>query len=195
MLISSQLFDRIVGTSAHGEDVSRKAAVLPVGCRRAAERRAATRIAFGQRTPICRDGGKKAGVWDVVMMQDISVKGIGFLCHDPMNIGDTFVMKVADKGDDQPIRIRCSIQRCERGGYGGAGYLLGAVFEQVIQHQPLHLNDDDEDTHDAAHDAQPLCDVPIAQAQPTNLRKAAFSFLKSLDPSNWLRKADDYSSV
>jgi len=202
MQLSTHLFDRIVGIST-AKEAEHKPTVLPAGCRKAPERRAAARIAFGQRTLICRDGGSKAGVWDTVMLQDISQRGIGFLCEKPMQNNETFMLKLTDKEGDT-IRIRCSIKRCERGGFGGTAYLLGADFEQVIVHQPIRVTDEEGEEAttetDAASAASPAGVVQSkpeeTKARPSIMARAAASLLRAVDPSQWrMRKADDFSSV
>jgi hypothetical protein len=190
MLLSSQLFDRIVGSA---QDAAGTPTVLPVGCRRAPERRQVSRMAFGQRTQICRDGGPAAGIWQTVLVKDISPKGIGFLCDDPMSIGDTFMLKLSDK-ESHTIRIRCKIERCERGGFGSTCYMLGASFQQVIQQAPIHVNDDEgEGTAWQAIEfpgrmvpanATEAAGKPPREGPITRAVKAA---------SNWMRKADDFS--
>ena len=196
MLLSMQMFDRIAGLS---QGVARDNTVLPVGCRRAPERRQASRIAYGYRTQICRDSGPKAGVWDTVMLRDISVSGVGYLCHEPMNRGDTFVLKLLDK-EGQTIRIRCSVSRCEAGGFGNAAFLLGACFEQVVQ-QILRVNEDENATQLPAEiiktDAAPV-KQPIGH-RLSKIAAAAMGFLRAVDPvrltAQLMHRADDFSSM
>jgi hypothetical protein len=190
MILSSQLFDRIVGNVA---ETGRSATVLPVGCRKAPERRQASRLAFGHRTQICRDRGNNAGVWQTVMVKDISPLGIGFLCDDPLNIGDTFMLKLTDK-ESHTIRIRCKIERCERGGFGSTSYLLGARFEQVIQQAPIYVNEDEgaiprwNETESSGQVVQAVAETPTIKSPRvgpiTRVVMAA---------SSWMRKADDFS--
>ena len=202
MVLTTQLFDRIVGIAASSEQQHDQKAVLPVGCRRAAEKRDATRFTLGQRAVICRDSGPKTGIWDTVMLKDISLKGIGFFCHEVMNPGDTFMLKLADR-QGQSIRIRCAIRRCEAGGIGGVAFRIGATFEQLIQQLELRLNDDDDDLEKTgradgwqkqeAVEVDSQC-IAIAPTRFT-VAKVAASFFKTMGPANWLRKRDDYSSI
>jgi len=185
MLLSTPLFDRIVGTPDSNPD--RKAAVLPAGCRRVPERRAAARLAYGQRAQICRDRGKKAGVWDTVMLQDISTNGIGLLSNDPMPIGDTFVLKITGR-DGHVIRIRSKVERCEKGGFGQSAFAIGAVFEQVIAEQPLRINDEPCGAEQWKQDTP--SDAPALLAGTAGLVSRAFRAA-----SHWMRKADDFSSA
>jgi hypothetical protein len=200
MLISTQLFDRIAGISDPG---STNGTVLPAGCRRKPERRSANRLAYGHRTQICRDAGRQAGVWDTVMLQDISSGGIGCLAHEPMTIGETFVLKLLDK-NGQAIRIRCKVTRCERGGFGNSAYLIGAGFEQVIQHV-LHVNDDgdpdypDVPSHTESAPAIQAVEAASFKSAGAAMARAAVGFLRAIDPiraaSQWMHKADDFSSA
>jgi hypothetical protein len=194
------MFDRIVGMS---DEPGRQATVLPAGCRRrASDRRQVPRMAFGQRSQICRDHGKNAGVWETVMVQDISTMGIGFICHDSIDLGRTFMLKLTDK-EGETIRIRCKVQRCERGGFGNTAYLVGSTYEQVIQKQVLRVNDDD-DIQPRWQDQAPAGAVPVTADETSAIKyaggamaSAAVSFLKAVNPiraaSNWMRKADDFS--
>ncbi len=204
MVLSTQLFDRIVGISTSREP-DRKATVLPVGCRKAPERRSATRIAFGQRTLICRDSGPHAGAWETVMLQDISIRGIGFLCPEPMPPGQTFMMKLTDR-EGETIRIRCVARRSERGGFGGTSFMIGAEFQQLIVHQPIRVtNENGDDAHDAhGEEIAPAVPSPtvdeLTEPAPARQRSSAMSraaacLLKAVAPSQWLRKDDDFSSV
>ena len=206
MLLSTQLFDRIVGMSSpHAKDPQHKPTVLPAGCRRVPERRAAARLAYGHRTQICRDSGAKAGVWDTVMLQDISVKGIGYLCDDPMERGDTFVLKLTDK-DGETIRIRCKVNRCEQGGFGNTAYMLGATYEQVIQQQVLRVNEDEWDKPAGSMVVQPEAEPVTESREPAGIKtagaalaRAAVNLFKAVDPRKaalpWARRSDDFSSV
>jgi hypothetical protein len=198
MLLSTQLFDRIVGTPGQTNlDSQRKATVLPVGCRRVAERRTNGRVAYGQRTQICRDSGKKAGVWETVMLQDISIKGVGTLCDEPMPLGETFVLKLTAK-DGENIRIRCKVQRCEPGGFGNTAFLMGATFEHVIQQEVLRLNDDEgdepADEHDVPADADAVTAGDMAAGRKSVMARAAAGLRRAVDPTQWLRKSDDFGS-
>jgi hypothetical protein len=208
MLLSNQMFDRIVGiSSSHAKDPQQKATVLPAGCRKVPERRVAARMAYGHRTQICRDSGEKAGEWDTVMLQDISNKGIGFLCDDPMQPGNTFVLKLTDK-EGETIRIRCKVHRCEQGGFGNTAYLVGATFEQVIQRQVLRVNDDEPDEQLWQTDPLPAAETEAVEhsGEPSGLKtagaamaRAAVSLLRAVDPRRaalpWARRSDDFSSV
>jgi hypothetical protein len=195
MQLSSQLFDRIVGMSS---EAGRPATVLPVGCRRAPERRSMSRLAFGQRTQICRDAGPKAGVWETVLVKDISTQGIGILCDEQIQPGQTFMLKLSDK-TGQTIRIRCKTSRCEKGGFGNTSYMLGATFEQVIAQQQLRLNEDERDTQTwqdqtpTTEPAETITGDGNARKSAGTMARVAASLLRAVDPSQWLRRADDYS--
>lgn len=196
MILTPQLFDRIVGISTSKES-DRKGTVLPVGCRRAPERRQAARIAFGQRTLICRDSGPSAGVWQTVMLQDISQRGIGFLSQEAIQNGQTFMLKLTDKEGDT-IRIRCSIMRCERGGFGGTSFMVGAEFQQVIANAPIRVTDEkgEEETYGStpvnnAADAEEAT-IGASAARGTSVMARLLNFV---DPSQWMRKSDDFSSL
>jgi hypothetical protein len=195
MMLSPQLFDRIVGISTCKEP-DQKGTVLPAGCRRAPERRQAARIAFGRRTLICRDSGRTAGVWETVMLQDISERGIGFLSDEPIQNGQTFMLKLTDKEGDT-LRIRCGIMRCERGGFGGTAFLVGAEFQQVITNQPIRVTDEngEEETFGSA----PANNLGATEAEeteaavPSRGTSVMARLLSFVDPSQWMRKSDDFS--
>jgi hypothetical protein len=204
MLLSNQMFDRIVGLSGPDDpDGQRKATVLPAGCRRAAERRSTTRLAFGHRSQICCDNGPKAGRWETVMLQDISSQGIGCLCQEPRETGTTFVIKLTDK-EGETIRIRCRVRRCERGGFGNTAFMVGATFEQVIQQLQLRVNDDVGDARCWQDSADPSVELASLGRATVGVRsggsavsRVAAHLFKVVDPfraaSQWMRRFDDFS--
>jgi hypothetical protein len=193
MQLSSQLMDRILGVSG---ETGRNATVLPVGCRRAPERRQVARMAFGQRTQIRRDQGAKAGTWESIMVQDISPKGIGFMCDEPLEPGETFMLKLMDR-EENTIRIRCTVQRCERGGYGQVAFMLWALFLQVIHQTPLQLNEDDPDGQVPVEAMPSGARSPLVKPAHCGMARVAVNFLKAVDPvraaSRWMSRADDFS--
>jgi hypothetical protein len=191
------MFDRIVGISTCKES-DRKGTVLPAGCKRAPERRQAARIAFGQRTLICRDSGPTAGVWQTVMLQDISQRGIGFLSDDPIQNGQTFMLKLTDKEGDT-LRIRCAIKRCERGGFGGTAFLVGAEFQQVIANAQIRVTDEkgEEETYGNTPNNTPAVEAEEATVGASATRGTSMMarLLSLANPSQWMRKSDDFSSM
>jgi hypothetical protein len=204
MQMSQELFERFVGS--HDSDRVAPSAVLPVGCRRAPERRVAVRMQFGKRAQIRRDRGKAAGKWETVMVRDVSQSGLGLLSDDAMSNGETFVVRLPQR-DGTLCRIRCAAKRCEAGGFGGVAFLVGATFEQIIEQPSIRLNDDDQ--HPTQWDEEVssgfeaagtpsrsagLRDKPVR----TGLVRAAVNLLKAVGPirhaAHWGRRHDDFSS-
>jgi hypothetical protein len=128
MELTPELFERITGTSVPPQQAPAAGdAVLPVGARRVSDLRSTVRLGMGKRAKICPIRGAQAGVWQTVMMQDISVGGVGILCDEPMEIGDQFVLHVQDT-QDQTVPLKCKVCRCEPGGFGGVSFVIGAQF-------------------------------------------------------------------
>jgi hypothetical protein len=202
--MSQELFERFVG--AQDSQTPAKSAVLPVGCRRAPERRVSVRISFGKRAQIRRDVGAAAGKWATIMVKDVSQGGLGFLSDEAVQIGETFVVRLPER-DGKLSRIRCCARRCEPGGFGGVAFLVGATFEQVIEEPSIRLNDDDQHplqwddtTEGLLADSAPT--ATVAARMPNSfafgLRRAAVGLLKVVDPirhaTRWMRRHDDFSS-
>ncbi len=185
MQIPQELFHRIVGD--YRPDAAGKPAVLPVGCRRAAERREASRVPFGKRTQIRRDGGPSAGKWETIVFTDVSRGGIGFLCDEELRASETFVVKMP-QADGNTARLRCAARRCEQGGFGGVAFLVGATFEQVIDEPSIRLNDDDgrpvewNDSIETGLVPEIACTTAGASSQGKSLMRTAFGLLKAVDP-------------
>jgi hypothetical protein len=199
MHMSQELFERIVGT--HSLGTPGKAAVLPVGCRRAPERRKAVRVAIGKRTQIRRDSGSGAGNWATVMVRDISVGGLALLSEDEVGIGETFVVRLPQR-DGKMARIRCATRRCEPGGFGGTAFLVGASFEQVIEEPSIRLNEDDGQPADWDVNSECAAVAPesagkkaVGPYKPrSGFMRVAAHFLKVVNPTQWIHRQDDFSS-
>ena len=147
------MFERVMGMAAGGEGGGPKGTILPAGCRRAGERRQVVRQTFGRRGQIARDAGKQAGRWQTVMVQDVSTNGVGIVSDEAIPVGQTLVLKLKDAAE-QPLRVRCIVRRCEAGGYGGAAYLVGAEYQQILQESPLTVRED-EPEHPAVNGSTP----------------------------------------
>lgn len=133
MELTEEYFQRLVGTAALSADAAdTEGPVLPAGCRRVVERRTHARLPLGKRARIRTLRGQQAGLWQTVMVQDISLNGIGLLCDEPMAAEDVFILHLPDT-DDQIVQIRCTVKRCESGGFGGVSFVIGAGYEQVIE--------------------------------------------------------------
>jgi hypothetical protein len=118
-----------------------------------------------------------------------------------MTPGQSFILKLNEQ-EGETIRIRCGVQRCERGGFGGTAYLVGASFLQIIVHQPIRVtNEDGEESLET--DSAPMGKTP-QRTKPAGkgirtagaaMARAAVGLLRAVDPAHWLRKSDDFSST
>ena len=92
------------------------------------DRRRAPRLPVGKRArmrPLDR------GVWDTVLLRDISAHGAGCLCAAPLPVRARFVLEVSDSAGE-PVRLQCVTRRCEPGGYGRTGFVIGGLFEAML---------------------------------------------------------------
>jgi hypothetical protein len=166
MELTLELFERLVGTAAPTIEASDAGGpVLPAGCRQVTERRTSARLALGKRARIRTLRGNQAGLWQTVMVQDVSLSGIGLLCDEPMAADDVFLLHLPDIRD-QIVQIRCTVKRCESGGFGGVSFVVGAGYEQVIAEGDMNLNTISDPTFAESPQARrPIALVP-SQAGP-----------------------------
>jgi hypothetical protein len=79
--------------------------------------------------------------------------------------------------------------------------MLGALFQQMIQQAPLRVNEDEGTQprwQEEAVEEQPevVAAGPAMKKKPAGPVTRAVRFLRgAVDPSQWARRADDFSSV
>jgi hypothetical protein len=100
------------------------------------ERREHPRVEFGRRATIFRLINRKPGQSAVVLLRDMSIKGVGLLHSEQMEPLDEFVLDVS-KFVGRPLGIRCAVERCESGGSGGTQWVVGATFEELFESAEL----------------------------------------------------------
>ena len=98
----------------------------------AAERREHPRVEFGRRATIIPLVEGKPAQARIIVIRDMSIKGVGMLQSEPMDLADQFVLDVS-KFVGRPLGIRCAVERCEPGGSGGTQFIVGATFEEVLE--------------------------------------------------------------
>jgi hypothetical protein len=120
MLLSEKVFQSIFGICIldYSDDTS--------------ERREHPRVEFGQRASAFRLIKSVPQRAQIILIRDMSVKGVGILHSEELEIGDEFVLDVS-KFVGRPLGIRCLVERCEAGGSGGTQFVIGATFEQLIE--------------------------------------------------------------
>jgi putative transposase len=133
--LSSELFERIVGIAAPAQAAPAAGDVVSPAGSRVMDRRGATRIPFGARAKITYENPEQAGITETVMLQDISVQGISFVSADWIALEEVLVVYLKDQ-QDQELRLRCKVQRCEQGGYGGVSYVIGTNFLELVENAP-----------------------------------------------------------
>ena len=183
MQLSSELFERIVGMAAPADAPPAAGDVVAPAGSRQQDRRTATRIPFGARAKIIFENPEQAGLTDTVMLQDISVQGVSFVSAEWIAIDEILVVHLKDQNNKE-VPIRCKVQRCEPGGYGGVSYIVGTTFEEILDKSPAETP--------AAAGASPK--KKIARKR----RQAAPSggLLKKLNPLRFFgRNFDDFSTV
>ncbi len=164
MLLTEEIFQSILG-------------ICIVNCSDdEAERREHPRVEFGRRATIIPLIDGKPGRGKVVVIRDMSVKGMGMLDSEPMRPLDEFILDLS-KFVGRPLGIRCAIERCESGGTGGTQFVLGATFEELLE-SPEQLV---------------LAPEPIAVALPNRRkREPVLARVRKLLPRptwNWLAPA------
>jgi hypothetical protein len=204
--LSEEQFERIVGNvdpSAIAEQEHR--IMLPDGTF-TTDRRSETRIPFGQRAKIRPDSPDHAESWSTVMLQDISPSGLCFLSEEAQAIDARFVLCLKEQSGELRC-VRCSVQRCEPGGFGGTSFAIGAKFLHII---PNHS--EQQAASPAIPAEQPLSDPfdafgPMACAdeeEPTPQKKTPRSgpitrAARVLNPakllSHFRRDYDDFSTT
>jgi PilZ domain len=139
MELTPEQFERIAGVPVPPSPAQKAAdkndAVLPVGARRVSDLRAAARIGLGKRAKIRTMRGEQAGIWQTVIVQDISVTGVGILGDESMEAGDQFILHLQDT-QDQTVPLKCNVCRCEPGGFGGVSFMIGAQFGSADEEIP-----------------------------------------------------------
>jgi len=98
----------------------------------AAERREHPRVEFGRRATIFALADGNPGPATIILIRDMSLKGVGILQSERMEPLDEFVLDVS-KFVGRPLGIRCSVERCEPGGSGGTQWVIGATFEEILE--------------------------------------------------------------
>lgn len=96
------------------------------------ERRQYRRLPFGTRAAMSPMRNGDEGPPAIVLLRDISLGGIGFLNAEPIKQGDEVVLRFKDQ-KGRPVKLRCAVQRCDSGGTGGAQFVIGASFEQLLE--------------------------------------------------------------
>jgi hypothetical protein len=102
----------------------------------AAERREHPRVEFGRRATTFRLRNGKPGPATIVLVRDMSVKGVGLLQSEQMKPLDEFVLDVS-KFVGKPLGVRCAVERCEPGGSGGTQWIIGATYEELVESAEL----------------------------------------------------------
>ena len=120
MLLSDKVFQSIFGVC-----------ILDYG-NGAAERREYPRVEFGRRATIIPLVEGKPSQARIIVIRDMSIKGVGMLQPEPMKPLEKFVLDVS-KFVERPLGIRCVVERCEPGGSGGTQFIVGATFEALIE--------------------------------------------------------------
>lgn len=95
------------------------------------ERRSHRRMPFGFRATILPLRKGVEGPASVVMVRDISVGGVSILHEEALKQGTSLTIEFKGAGE-RPVKIQCTVARCEQGGTGGTQYVIGATFEELL---------------------------------------------------------------
>lgn len=107
------------------------------------ERREHPRVEFGRRATIIPLTDGKPGHARIVVIRDMSLKGVGMLESEKMEQLEEFVLDVS-KFVGRPLGIRCAVERCEAGGSGGTQFIVGATYEEILESAEMLIPAPDE---------------------------------------------------
>ena len=133
MQLSTVQFERIV-RAAGGDGSANRTAVVPAGARVAAERRAVARVSLGRRVQMQVSEAGADQRWQTALVRDVCETGLSVLTDAKLLPGDLFVVRL-QTGPSQHLCVESRVCWAEAGGYGHVGYLVGAAFVRVIEHQ------------------------------------------------------------
>jgi hypothetical protein len=140
MKLSTVQFERIIKEAHGGGHSNVRPALVPAGCRVAAERRTSPRVSLGRRVQM-RVGAD--GRWQTAVVRDVCETGLSVLTDFKLASGDLFVVRF-QTGPGQHLCVESRVCWSEAGGYGRVGYLAGAAFERLIEHQAYVVQPDDD---------------------------------------------------
>jgi hypothetical protein len=141
MKLSTTQFERIIKEAHGGGHGNVRPALVPAGCRVAQERRTSPRVSMGRRVQM-RVGSD--GRWQTAVVRDVCETGLSVLTDFKLAAGDLFVVRF-QTGPGQHLCVESRVCWSEAGGYGHVGYLAGAVFERLIEHQAYVVQPDYDD--------------------------------------------------
>ena len=124
------------------------------------------------------------------MLNDISVKGVGFLSDDPMRVGTEFVMQLNDAAGEV-MHFNCTVRRCEAGGIGGVSYVVGATFESFADPKTSPVEFDPEKNGRRRSSLLAQVVSIVRQLNPVRLFHHGFKRFddySSLDDTKWFRR-------
>jgi len=96
------------------------------------ERRKYRRVPFGCRATVSPEARKGVDTTPVVVMvRDVSEAGFSFLHTEALKPGLVFLVEF--KGhQDRPVKLKCTVARCEAGGSGGTQFVIGSMFDELL---------------------------------------------------------------
>jgi len=96
------------------------------------ERREHPRVDLARRATVISRQKGLPGPAHVVIMRDMSLKGVALLQSEEVEIGDEFTLDVT-KFLGRSLGIQCRVERVEPGGSGGTQFIVGATFTSITE--------------------------------------------------------------
>jgi hypothetical protein len=119
MELSAELFEQIVGQNPAQAASSNL------------ENRGKPRLTVGNRAWIS-PAAAPVGTRIIVALRDLSVKAIGFSAQHPMVLNEMFVLGMTRRSGP-PVRVICSVTRCDKDQEDGDRFVIGASFLRIVQ--------------------------------------------------------------
>ena len=95
------------------------------------DRRRVSRRRFGRQAVVAPASGESESV---VVLREISASGVGFISELKMDDGQTFVIHLPTRSGT-PVRVRCAVRHCQRGGSGSLHFVVGGAFTEILDGQ------------------------------------------------------------
>jgi hypothetical protein len=67
-----------------------------------------------------------------ILLRDVSEIGVGFISDSEMRMDEEFILQIRRPTDAKPVRVRCIVRRCNRGGLEKTHFHVGSEFREIL---------------------------------------------------------------
>jgi hypothetical protein len=67
-----------------------------------------------------------------ILLRDVSEIGVGFISDTEMREDEEFILQIRRPAETNPVRIRCVVRRCNRGGLEKTHFHVGSEFREIL---------------------------------------------------------------